>query len=60
MGSTVVRCRDKQRVMALKSRAMAQYGGGRGGSVEEKKRLQQTPLSNIDDVGMNYFFNLVI
>ena len=46
------------RVMALKSRAMSQYGGRRGGGgvVSKIKRFRQTPLSNIDVMGRNYYF----
>ena len=37
-------CREKLRFIALKIRAMAQYGGGRGGGSVDKKRFRQTPL----------------
>ena len=56
-GSAVLGCRCLIiRVMALNSRALTQYGGGRGGVVSKIKRFRQTPLSNIDVMGRNYYF----
>ena len=48
--------RGKQRIIALKSRAMAQYGGGRGGVLLKKKRFRQTPLSSFDVFMLSSFF----
>ena len=44
------------RVMALKSRAMYQYGVGGGGCLSIKKRFRQPPLSIVDVGGVSYFF----
>ena len=44
------------RFMALKSRAMYQYGVGGGGGVVDKKRFRQPPLSIVDVGGVSYYF----
>ena len=42
------------RFIALKSRAMYQYGVG--GGVVDKKKFRQPPLSIVDVRGVSYFF----
>ena len=49
-------CREKLRFIALKIRAMAQYGGGRGGGSVDKKRFRQTPLLIFDVFGPSSYF----
>ena len=46
----------KIRFIALKSRALTQYGGGRGGVLSIKKRFRQTPLSSFDVTWPSSFF----
>ena len=48
VGSAVLWCRDKIRIIALKNRALYQYGVGGGGFVD-KKRFRQPPLSFVDE-----------
>ena len=43
------------RIIALKNRALYQYGVGGGGFVD-KKRYRQPPLSIVDVGGVSYFF----
>ena len=53
MGSAVFRLII--RVIALKNRALSQYGGGRGGGgvLSKIKRFWQTPLPIFDVMGRN-------
>ena len=44
------------RFMALKSRAMYEYGVEGGGVVDKKKRFRQPPLSIVDVGGVSYYF----
>ena len=43
------------RIIALKNRALYQYGVG-GGGLSIKKRYRQPPLSIVDVSGVSYFF----
>ena len=48
--------RVKIRIIALKSRAMSQYGGGMGGVLSKRKRFRQTPLQICAFIVMSSFF----
>ena len=48
--------RVKLRNIALKSRAMSQYGGGMGGGFADKKRFRQTPLQICVFIVVSSFF----
>ena len=57
--------RVKIRFIALKIRAMSQYGGGMGGGFFDKKKFRQTPLLTfMSNVSSSFFkkilYNIVI
>ena len=61
VGSAVFRCRDKQKAMAYKNRAMCTVRWREGGVLSIKKKIQQTPLSIFDVMnGVEFVFQKIM